>query len=209
MIQIAGITGYLASRIARANPDLSFVVESPVAENSPWFGDVFKKNEQLEPDLRGRFRFLHHDNHAEQPIKGAELYWLATVLHKETDDSVIDILRKTIVAMDPKKSRILTRDIVLDGGDPVPEDLSSLVDGQAVNGGKKASEYQPGLGPTGTITRLNCGIEFQVLSVMNAYERTRAEWIAVFKKADPRLTLKGCYQTIGDCASLMEWALEG
>ncbi|RYO88689.1 hypothetical protein DL766_004431 [Monosporascus sp. MC13-8B] len=199
VVDIAGITGFLASRVALACPDLTFIVQM---RNQPWYEKKFY--EQLPPELHSRFTYMPHDNYSEQPIKGADVYFMATVLHKEPDEKAITILRRTVEAMDPKKSRIVTRDIVMDGGDPPPED--AVVNGKAID--SKKGVHQPGLGPTGAITRLNIGIDFQVCSVMNAFERNREEWIALFKKADPRLTLKSCVQTVGDCASLMEWVLE-
>ncbi|RYP81239.1 hypothetical protein DL769_002069 [Monosporascus sp. CRB-8-3] len=199
VVDIAGITGFLASRVALACPDLTFIVQM---RNQPWYEKKFY--EQLPPELHSRFTYMPHDNYSEQPVKGADVYFMATVLHKEPDEKAITILRRTVEAMDPKKSRILTRDIVMDGGDPPPED--AVVNGKAID--SKKGVHQPGLGPTGPITRLNIGIDFQVCSVMNAFERNREEWIALFKKADPRLTLKSCVQTVGDCASLMEWVLE-
>ncbi|KAM5462222.1 putative 6-hydroxytryprostatin B O-methyltransferase [Microsporum audouinii] len=181
VVDIASITGFLASQ--------------------PWYKKKFY--EQLPVALYSRFRYMPHDNYSEQPIKGAEVYFLATVLHKEPDEKAITIIRRTVAAMDPKRSRILTRDIVMDGGDPPARDTvlnSKTIDNKSV--------YQAGLGPTGAITRLNIGIDFQVLSVMNAFERNRAEWIDLFERADPRLKLKQCVQTVGDCASVMEWVLE-
>ncbi|KAI1077858.1 O-methyltransferase-domain-containing protein [Whalleya microplaca] len=198
VVDIAGITGYLASRVALACPDLTFIVQ---VRNQPWYEEKFY--EQLAPELRNRFSYMPHENDAEQPIKGADVYFMATVLHKENDEKAITILRRTVEAMDPKKSRLITRDIVMDGGDPPPGDP---INGKAIN--LKKNAHQPGLGPTGAITRLNIGIDLQMLAVTNSFERTRDDWISLFKKADPRLTLKGCFQTVGDCASLMEWRLE-
>lgn len=199
VVDIAGITGYLSSQVALACPNLTFIVQ---IRNQPWYEQKFY--EQLPAELRGRFSYMPHDNYAEQPIKGADVYFMATVLHKEPDEKAIKILRRTVEAMDPKKSRILTRDVVMDGGDPLPED--AVVNGRTIDA--KRGVHQPGLGPTGAITRLNYAIDFQVMSVVNAFERNREEWITLFKKADPRFVLKQCIQTVGDCASLMEWVLE-
>lgn len=140
----------------------------------------------------------------EQPIKGAEAYFISTELHKEPDEAAITLLRRIVDAMDPQKSRLIVREIILDGGDPPPED--AVIDGQEINPAEGV--YEAGLGPTGVITRLNIGVDFQVLSCVNAFERNRAEWIALFKKADPRFVIKSCIQTVGSCAALMEWVLE-
>ncbi|KAE8383474.1 O-methyltransferase-domain-containing protein [Aspergillus bertholletiae] len=199
VVDIGGITGLLSSTVALAHPDLTFIVQE---KNQPWYEKQFY--EQLPPQLKGRVSYMPHDKYAEQPVKGADVYFMSTVLHKEPDEKAITILRRCVEAMDPKKSRLLTRDIVMDGGDPPPED--AVVNGRAIN--SKEGSYEAGLGPTGVITRLNIGIDFQVLAVVNGFERTRAEWITLFKKADPRFVLKACIQTVGNCAALMEWVLE-
>jgi 6-hydroxytryprostatin B O-methyltransferase len=88
----------------------------------------------------------------------------------------------------------------MDAGDPRPED--------ATNGTSNGVSHQAGLGPTGSITRLNIGIDLQMLTLLNVFERTRAEWIAWFKEADPRFKLKSCIQPVGNFAAVMEWVLE-
>ncbi|RYP05066.1 hypothetical protein DL765_009961 [Monosporascus sp. GIB2] len=153
--------------------------------NQLWYEKKFY--EQLPPEVHSRFTYMPHDNYSEQPIKCADVYFMATVLHKEPDEKAITILRRTVEAMDPKKSRIVTRDIIMDGGDPPPED--AVLNGKAIDNRKGV--HQPGLGPTGAITRLNIGIDFQVCSAMNAFERNREEWVAfrvkLFNEKKPKL----------------------
>lgn len=178
--------------------DLTFIVQE---KSQPWQEKQFYDN--LPANLKGRVSYMPHDRFAEQPVKGADVYFMSTVLHKEPDEKAIAILRRCVEAMDPKRSRIVTREIVMDGGDPPPEDAA--INGKAING--KTSAHEAGLGPTGAITRLSVGVDLQML-VANRGEKTREEWITLFKKADPRFVLKGCIQTVGNCASVMEWVLE-
>lgn len=196
--KVGGITGYLSSLVALANPELTIIVQE---RNQPWIENQF--NDQLPAELKGRVTYMPHDKYSEQPVKGADIYLMSTVLHKETDEKAIRILRRIVEAMDPEKSRIVTRDVVMDGGDPLPHD--AVCNGGVVNGGKG---NEAGLGPTGAITRLNIGVDLQMMSVLNSYQRTREEWVTLFKKADPRFVLKACIQTLGTCASVMEWVLE-
>nr|7BQO_A Chain A, HpiI [Hymenoscyphus scutula]7BQP_A Chain A, HpiI [Hymenoscyphus scutula] len=201
VVDLSGITGHLSSTVALAYPDLTFIVQE---RNQSWLEKQF--NDKLPAELKGsgRVRFMAHDKYAQQPVKDVDVFFMSTMLHKEPDEKAITILRHCAEAMDPKKSRIVTRDIVLDGGDPPAED--ALESGKGING--KNEVYQAGLGPTGVITRLNAGIDLQMLAVLNAFERTREDWITLFKTADPRFVLKACIQTVGDCASVMEWVLE-
>lgn len=169
---------------------------------SPGYEERFYAN--LSPELKGRVTCMAHDQYSEQPVKHADIYFMSTSLQKENDETGATIIRHFVDAMDHKNSRILLRDLVMDGGDPLPE--NSAMTKTTISG--KQGVYDAGLGPTGYITRFNVGSDLQMMSVMNSFQRTRSEWIALFKKADARFELKQCVQTVGNCTSLMEWALE-
>lgn len=198
---MSGTTGHLSATIALACPKLTFVVQEKA---QLWLEKQFQ--EKLPAELKGtdRVRIMPHDRYSEQPIKGADVYFISTLLHKEPDDRAVIFLRRIVEAMEPKRSRIVTRDIVMDGGDPPPEDVG--VDEKTIGDSDQICEA--GLGPTGAITRLNVGIDLQMLAVLNAFERTKEEWISLFQKADPRFVLKSCIQPVGNCAAVMDWALE-
>ncbi|KAA8652428.1 uncharacterized protein ATNIH1004_001332 [Aspergillus tanneri] len=73
---------------------------------------------------------------------------------------------------------------------------------------KEQGVYDAGLGLAGFITRFSIGTDLQMMSVMNLYHCRQAEWVVLFKKADPPFELKKYIQTMGSCTSLMEWVLE-
>ncbi|KAF1993359.1 S-adenosyl-L-methionine-dependent methyltransferase [Amniculicola lignicola CBS 123094] len=200
VVDMSGVTGHLSMTIAQAFPDLKFIVQEKA---QPWLEEKFQ--EVLPDDLKGtdRVRIMGHDRYAEQPIKGADIYFISTLLHKEPEERGTTFIRRIAEAMDPKKSRLIVREIVMDAGDPPSEDATS--NDTATHG---VSQHQAGLGPTGSITRLNIGIDLQMLTLLNVFERTRAEWIAWFKEADPRFKLKSCVQPVGNFAAVMEWVLE-
>lgn len=52
----------------------------------------------------------------EQPVKGAEIYLLRTIIHDWPDEEAISILRRLVAAMEPH-SHLVIMDVVL----PVPE----------------------------------------------------------------------------------------
>lgn len=195
---MSGVTGHLSMTLALACPELKFIVQEKA---QPWLEDKFQ--EVLPKELKGtdRVKIMGHDRYAEQPVKGAEVYFISTLLHKEPEERGTTLIRRIAEAMDPKKSRLIVREIVMDAGDPRPEDATS-------NGTSNGVSHQAGLGPTGSITRLNIGIDLQMLTLLNVFERTRAEWIAWFKEADPRFKLKSCIQPVGNFAAVMEWVLE-
>jgi hypothetical protein len=72
---------------------------------------------------------------AEQPVKNADLYFMSTSLQKENDESGAKIICLCVEALDPKQSRMLVRDLVMDGGDPLPEDANATINGKTVNKG--------------------------------------------------------------------------
>jgi hypothetical protein len=197
---MSGVTGHLSMTIAQAYPELKFIVQE---KGQPWLEKKFQ--ETLPDDLKGtdRVRIMAHDRYAEQPVKGAEVYFISTLLHKEPDDKGVTFIRRIAEAMDPRKSRLITREIVMDGGNPPSG--NATVDWSATSGNQ---DYAAGLGPTGAITRLNIGIDLQMLTLLNAFERTREEWVNLFRKADPRFKLNSCIQPVGSCAAVMEWVLE-
>jgi hypothetical protein len=200
-LQIDGYTGHLLSAVALAHPDLTFIIQTKF---SPGYEERFY--EKLAPELKGRVTCMAHNQYQDdQPVKGADIYFMSTSLQKENDESGSNIIRRIVDAMDSEKSRILIRDIVIDGGDPLPDKTTSNGNGAP---SKKEGEYDAGLGPTGFITRFNTGTDLQMMCVMNSFQRTRAEWVSLFKKADPRLELKSCIQPVGNCTALMEFALE-
>ncbi|CBY02476.1 hypothetical protein LEMA_P012630.1 [Plenodomus lingam JN3] len=63
-----------------------------------------------------RIDLQKHNMFKEQPVKGAEIYLLRTIIHDWPDEEAISILRRLVAAMEPH-SHLVIMDVVL----PVPE----------------------------------------------------------------------------------------
>lgn len=125
---------------------------------------------------------------------------MRATLHKFPDAIAIVIIKNITSAMEVNKSRLITQDVVMDGGDPT--DQAETKDIFGTN-----KKYLPGMGQTGTITRLNTSIDLQMMTVLNGRERTREEWVRLFKDADERFVLVECKQPLGNSASVLQWVL--
>ncbi|KAE8356123.1 S-adenosyl-L-methionine-dependent methyltransferase [Aspergillus coremiiformis] len=111
VVDVGGGSGHHAIRIARQNPHLSFIVQDlgvapPLDEDS---------------ETPRRVQWQQHDFYNEQPVKGADLYFLGCILMDNTLGDCCKILGHLANAMTPKKS-ILLIDDALDSG----EDYNSL-----------------------------------------------------------------------------------
>ncbi|KAK5128868.1 hypothetical protein LTR85_000201 [Meristemomyces frigidus] len=56
---------------------------------------------------------MEHDFFTEQPVKGARVYFLRSIMHDWADEECIKILGHIVAAMHPEKSRILIDDFVV------------------------------------------------------------------------------------------------
>ena len=67
----------------------------------------------------------------------------------------------------------------------------------------------PELGETSNfVLRMNTSMDLQMMAVFNAKERTKGDWIELFRQADERLIVKEIRQPRGSILSLIEVVLE-
>jgi 6-hydroxytryprostatin B O-methyltransferase len=91
--------------LANAYPDLSFVVQdlaSPIEQGKA----------SLPLALTDRVRFDEHDIFTEQPVKGADAYYLRHILHDWPDKYAVKIVANLVPAL-KHGSRILISDSVI------------------------------------------------------------------------------------------------
>lgn len=105
LVDVRGARGTVAMEIARHFPNIKCVVQdlAEVVEGATVPSDLKEGN---------RLRFMSHDFFHEQPVKGAEIYYLRWVLHDWSDKYAVKILRSLIPAL-KKGSRILISDLCL------------------------------------------------------------------------------------------------
>ncbi|KAF2131258.1 hypothetical protein P153DRAFT_355088 [Dothidotthia symphoricarpi CBS 119687] len=113
-------------------------------------------------------------------------------MYGKTDVNTVEFSRRTIEAMQPNTSPIVARDIVMDVGHAQTEDVD--VDESIFVVHHHA--YTASLGHTDLITRLNVGIDLQMLVDLNAFEGTSDQYVAVFEKVDSRFGLGPYIQTV-------------
>ncbi|KZT74216.1 S-adenosyl-L-methionine-dependent methyltransferase [Daedalea quercina L-15889] len=109
VVDVGGGVGSMCLDLAKAFPDLRFVVEdlSITIEKAKSVWSAEGAN-----SVAARVQLLTHDFFTEQPIKGAAVYFLRCVLHDWHDDECVTILRALRDAMSTD-SRILVADMVI------------------------------------------------------------------------------------------------
>lgn len=194
--QICGSVGNVSLEIASRNPNLSFIVQDKANLESQFHNNI-------PAHEKSRFSFQPHDIFTPQSVKGADVYFMRATLHKFPDKHAVVIIKNIVPAMQTNKSRLVTMDVVMDGGDH-PTDHAGNED--AIGTASRLS--QAGMGQTGAITRLNTSIDLQMMVVLNAKERTREEWTRLFRDADERFVLEACKQPLGNSACVLQWVLK-
>ncbi|CAG8978454.1 hypothetical protein HYALB_00012836 [Hymenoscyphus albidus] len=152
----------------------------PLIENFDWaalgkgrvvddFEEVVKNGERMfleeiedQPELRDRVQFMAHDAFEEQPVKGAGVYLLRSVLHDWPDESCVDILRSLVPAL-KKGAMVLVNDFVM-----------------------------PGMGEMDFLAERRArSLDLLMTALFNAREREAGEWEPLFAKADGRFRFEG------------------
>ncbi|KAF2730279.1 sterigmatocystin 8-O-methyltransferase precursor [Polyplosphaeria fusca] len=154
LVDVGGGRGTIGAEIARLLPRISCVVQD--------LPDVIDGAEVPE-DLRhgNRLRFMVHDFFQEQPVKGADVYYLRWVLHDWSDKYAVQILQNLVPAL-KKGARVLVSELCM----PPPGMLSPY---------KERSARTFDLGMKG---------------IQNAKERDPDDWSLLFRTADARFKLQ-------------------
>ncbi|KAI9707017.1 MAG: hypothetical protein M1820_004605 [Bogoriella megaspora] len=116
VVDVGGNSGSASLALARAFPDLHFVVEDLPEPTK----NARVQAESLSMDLTGRIEFLEHDFFTPQPVKDADVYLLRMIIHDWPDVDAVRILKELAEVM-KEGSRILIMDMVL----PSPGTTSS------------------------------------------------------------------------------------
>jgi hypothetical protein len=136
-------------------------------------------NTVIPADLKSRISFQAHDFFTPQPVKGAEVYFMKHILHGWSDQWATRILKQLVPVMGPD-SRIM----LIEGVIPPPGAVPNV------------------------ILKVMSGLDMQMLSGLNAKERTVEDWSALCKMADERLVINNITQVPGIAFTIIEIALE-
>jgi SAM-dependent methyltransferase len=104
LVDIGGGTGGVAFEIARFFPGIRCIVQD--------LPEVIQGTEVPEDLNNRRVQFMEHDFFEEQPVKGADVYFLRWILHDWSDKYAVKILRNLIPAL-RTGSRILVSELCL------------------------------------------------------------------------------------------------
>jgi hypothetical protein len=128
--------------------------------------------------LRSRFTFMAHSFYDPQPIE-AEVYFLRMIMHDYSDKYCIKILQPLVKSL-KAGGRILIMDQVLPpvGGAPAP------------------------------IERFMRTQDLQMMTLTNAKERDKEQWVDLFKAVDPRLTIKNIVLPLGSAMAIIEVVIQ-
>jgi hypothetical protein len=92
LVDIGGGHGAVSVALAKATAHMRFVVQD-LPETAAQGGKL------LESGLENRVSFMAHDFFDEQPVKGADVYFLRYILHNWSDKYAQRILKSVIPAM--------------------------------------------------------------------------------------------------------------
>lgn len=150
VVDVGGSHGLVAYELARRFPSMRCIVQ-----DLPEVIAAAPRSE--DPELASRVEFHAHDFFAEQPVTGADVYFLRMILHDWGDKYAVRILRSLIPAL-KKGARVVVNEHV------VPESGALGI-------------FQE---------RSLLAFDWVMKQQFNAKERDLGEWRDLFEKADPR-----------------------
>ncbi|PLN86961.1 S-adenosyl-L-methionine-dependent methyltransferase [Aspergillus taichungensis] len=189
IVDVGGGVGGFCIQLSHLYPDLRFVVQDRApalqqAETSVWP----RENPKALND--GRVSFMVHDFFNENPVKGADVYWLRYIMHDWSDDYCVQILSAIRSSMG-ERSRLLICDQV----------MNTTLGCQEIESAPK-----PLPANYGYFTRYSHQRDIAMMALINGIERTPAEFRDIAERAG--LVLRKIF----DCRSqvgLVECVLPG
>jgi 6-hydroxytryprostatin B O-methyltransferase len=115
LFQVGGSSGSVSIELAKAFPDLKFIVQDLPQNIESASASLLKDHSSLVE----RITFQGHDFFDEQTVKGADAYLLRMILHDWQPEDCVRILRIVLPAM-KKNSKIIIMDVVLPKPGSVP-----------------------------------------------------------------------------------------
>ncbi|KAJ6259262.1 O-demethylpuromycin-O-methyltransferase [Drechslerella dactyloides] len=166
VVDVGGGMGGFSLGLSHLYPDLNFVIQDRGKTLSKGEAEVWPR-ENPSALQQGRVKFIEHDFFEENPVKGADIYWLRYILHDWGDDYCVRILKGIKGAMGPR-SRLLICDQVMNTtcGDPQLPRAPSVL----------PANY-------GYFTRYSHVRDLELMAFMNGIERKPTEFRSLVEKA--------------------------
>jgi 6-hydroxytryprostatin B O-methyltransferase len=182
VVDVGGSTGHAAIAIARAFPDLRFIVQDLPDNADAGRRATAAETTTLPSHITSRITFQGHDFTKPQPVVGADVYLLRMILHDWPDHVAVTILKNLVPALEGKRqARLLVMDTVLPAPGQVP----------------------------GSVERIVRVRDLTMMQVFNSHERDLDQWTALLTAADERLCLRRVIEPFGSAMSLLEIELGG
>ncbi|KAK3902974.1 6-hydroxytryprostatin B O-methyltransferase [Staphylotrichum tortipilum] len=180
VVDVGGSTGNAAIALAKAFPDLQFIVQD-LPDNAAAGREAASAS--LPAPILSRLTFQPHDFTTPQPVTNADVYLLRMILHDWPDHVAAAILKNLVPALEAKKkqSKLLIMDTVLPAPGQVPRSVERIV-------------------------RVR---DLTMMQVFNSHERDLEQWKALLAAADGRLRLRRVVEPFGSTMALLEVELEG
>jgi SAM-dependent methyltransferase len=101
-VDVGGSHGEAAIQLAEKHPQLSCIVQDlPTV--------ITAAESSLPKHMKGRVKYMVHDFWTEQPVKGADIYYLRWVLHDWSDPYAAKLLKQIVPALKPG-ARVIIND---------------------------------------------------------------------------------------------------
>ncbi|KAF9640005.1 hypothetical protein BFW01_g11811 [Lasiodiplodia theobromae] len=119
LVDVGGGVGQFDLQLLEVYPELKVVIQdrAPVLEQAQ--NDIWPK-QNPQAVASGQVKFMPHDFFTENPVKGADVYWLRSIIHDWSDEYCVKILTGVRKAMS-SNSRVLICDQVMNTTTGHPE----------------------------------------------------------------------------------------
>ena len=173
VVDVGGSHGLVMMELAKRFPSINCIVQD--------LPDVIASaNVLVDQGFARRVQFQAHDIFQEQPVKGADVYFLRQILHDWGDKYSILILRNLIPALKPG-ARIVINDRII----PEPGSLPPVQE------------------------RLVRSSDLVMKALFNSKERDTEMWTSLLQRADPKLRVLGVKAPLGSALAIIEVVWDG
>ncbi|ESK87498.1 hypothetical protein Moror_10910 [Moniliophthora roreri MCA 2997] len=166
VVDVGGGIGSQSLIVAKAFPSIKFVVQDRPAVIKD--AEKFWADAMPEALQSGRVVLSDHDFFQDQPVRGADVYYLRMILHDWADSYCLQILKK-LKAAAGSTSKLLIVDSIMSYA---CEDMTVA---KEIPGGIGIVPPKPLLPNWGHASAFNYMADTQMMSIMNGTERTLAQ----------------------------------
>ncbi|KAL4879071.1 O-methyltransferase-domain-containing protein [Aspergillus karnatakaensis] len=173
IVDVGGSLGHISHALATSTSHPAASQAKFIIQDMPAI--IVHSKAALPGNLKDRFSFQEHDFFTPQPVHGADVYLLRSVLHDWSDKYAAKILQALIPGLKSGAKVVINERII-----PAFHEEHYLVERQSRD------------------------FDMYMLGFSNARERTRRDWEAVISAADERFQLTEVRQQKGSLLAVLE-----